>query len=357
MQKRLELLRAFIADQQVDGILISKSQNRRYFSGFTGSAGMLLITAHTAQLITDFRYMEQAAQQALGFEIIRHQTSIYDTIGRLACRLGINKLGFETDYVSFETYNLINKALSVTELFPVKLDCLRTQKDQAELTLIQKAVDIADAAFAYVLDIIHIGMSERELAFELETRMRKLGSEKPAFDTIVASGKRSALPHGVATDKLLECGDFVTLDFGAVYQGYHSDMTRTLVIGHPTEKQRQVYQTVLRAQQQGVQAVRAGRLCRDVDAAARNIITAAGYGEYFGHGLGHCVGLMIHEEPRLSPTNETERLAENMVVTVEPGIYLPDWGGVRIEDLVIVTASGCKILTTSGKQLIEIDRR
>lgn len=354
--RRLELLRAFIAEQQVDGVLVSKAQNRRFFSGFTGSAGMLLITAHTAQLITDFRYLEQAAQQAHGFEIIRHQSSLYDTIGRLASDLGISKLGFETEYVSFAAYGLMGKALAATHLVPVKLDHLRAQKDQGELALIQKAADIADAAFAHVLDTIHIGMSELDLAFELETRMRKLGSEKPAFDTIVASGKRSALPHGVATDKLLESGDFVTLDFGAVYQGYHSDMTRTLIMGHPTEQQHQIYQLVLTAQQKGVQAVKAGELCREVDAVARDIITAAGYGSYFGHGLGHCVGLMIHEEPRLSPTNETERLAENMVVTVEPGIYLPDWGGVRIEDLVIVTASGCEVLTTSSKQLIEIDR-
>ncbi|KYZ77534.1 peptidase M24 [Anaerosporomusa subterranea] len=356
MQRRLELLRAFMAEQKLDSLLVSKSQNCRYFSGFTGSAGVLFITAHTAQLITDFRYIEQAAKQAQEFEIIRHGNSMYETIGRLARELNVKKLGFETEYVSYETYGLLGKALAASELCPVKLDLLRAQKDQEEMALIKQAVVIADAAFAYVVDIVHIGMSELEVAFELETRMRKLGSEKPAFDTIVASGKRSAMPHGVATDKLLESGDFVTLDFGAVYQGYHSDMTRTLVMGQPTEKQRQVYQTVLTAQLEAVQAVKAGRLCRDVDAVARDLITTAGYGEYFGHGLGHCVGLMIHEEPRLSPTNETGRLAENMAVTVEPGIYIPDWGGVRIEDIVVVTASGCDILTTSSKQLIEIDR-
>jgi Xaa-Pro aminopeptidase len=270
--------------------------------------------------------------------------------------MNVTRLGFETDYVSFETYGLLSKALAGPELCPVKLDFLRAQKSQAEIALIQEAVAIADTAFTQILDIVHIGMSERELSFELETRMRKLGSEKPAFDTIVASGKRSALPHGLASDKLLESGDFVTLDFGAVYQGYHSDMTRTLVMGSATEKQRQVYQTVLAAQLEGVQAVKAGRLCRDVDAAARDVIAAAGYNEFFGHGLGHCVGLMIHEEPRLSPANEAGRLAENMVVTVEPGIYIPEWGGVRIEDIVVVTAGGCDILTTSSKQLIEIDR-
>lgn len=356
MQQRLELLRAFIAEQKLDSLLVSKSQNRRYFSGFTGSAGVLLITAHTAQLITDFRYIEQASNQAQEFEIVRHGNSIYETVGRLVSELNAKKIGFETDYVSFEVHGQLSKALGPVELSPVKLDGLRAQKDQTEMALIKQAVAIADAAFAHVLDVIRIGMSELDIAFELETRMRKLGSEKPAFDTIVASGKRSALPHGTATNKLLEAGDFVTMDFGAVYQGYHSDMTRTLVMGSATDKQKQVYQTVLTAQIEGVKAVRSGRLCHEVDATARGIITAAGYGEYFGHGLGHCVGLMIHEDPRLSPTNETGRLAENMVVTVEPGIYIPDWGGVRIEDIVVVTATGCDILTTSSKQLIEIDR-
>lgn len=356
MQRRLETLRVFIAEHELDGLLVSKPQNRRYFSGFSGSAGVLLITANTAQLLTDFRYLAQAAAEAPGFAIIRHGNSIYETIGRIAADLRLKKLGFETDFVSFETYELLNKALTAAELYPVKLDSLRARKDQSELALIRKAVAIADTAYSHVLTIIRVGMSEREVAFELETRMRKLGSEKPAFATIVASGERGALPHGLASDKLLAAGDFVTMDFGSVYQGYHSDITRTLVMGEASLKQRQIYQTVLTAQLAGVKAVKAGRLCREVDAVARDIIAAAGYGEFFGHGLGHGVGLMIHEEPRLSPTNASGRLAADMVVTVEPGIYIPEWGGVRIEDTVAVTADSCDVLTASSKDLIEIDR-
>ena len=316
---------------------------------------MLLITAETAALVTDFRYIEQADKQAKGFEIVRHGNVIYETLSKIADKFGLKKIGFESDFVSFEVYRLLGQAFATAEVIPIKLDHLRVQKDPEEIALIKKAVDIADAAFSHVLRMIHPGISELDVAFELETTMRRLGSAKPAFDTIVASGKRSAMPHGVASDKLLEMGDLVTMDFGAVYQGYHSDMTRTVVLGKATDAQRRVYDTVLKAQLTGVGAVKAGKLCCEVDAEARNVITAANYGEYFGHGLGHCVGLVIHEEPRLSPMNQTGRLAENMVVTVEPGIYIPDWGGVRIEDIVVVTSSGCDILTASDKQLSEID--
>ncbi|MDU4960408.1 MAG: Xaa-Pro peptidase family protein [Sporomusaceae bacterium] len=357
MQRRLETLRAFLAGQNLSGLLITKPENRRYFSGFCGSAGALLITANDARLITDFRYLEQAALQAPGFSVVRHGSSIYETIGRLVDEMHITKLGFEADFVSFAAYKLLEENLAAAELCPVQLDALRARKDEAELDRIRKAVAIADDAFAYILERIRIGMSENEVAFELETCMRRLGSEKPAFDTIVASGKRGALPHGLPTDKLLAAGDLVTMDFGAVYQGYHSDMTRTVAMGQASDEQKRIYQTVLTAQLTGIKAVRAGQLCREVDAAARDYITAAGYGEFFGHGLGHCVGLIIHEEPRLSPANETGRLAANMVVTVEPGIYLPDWGGIRIEDMVVVTVEGCEVLTASGKDLIEIDRR
>ena len=183
--------------------------------------------------------------------------------------------------------------------------------------------------------------------------MGKLGAEKPAFDTIMASGKRGALPHGRASQKIIETGDFVTMDFGAVYQGYHSDITRTICMGVATVRQREIYDIVLTAQLAGVQAIRPGKTGKDIDAIARKMIEDAGFGEFFGHGLGHSLGLNIHEEPRLSPATHT-LLMENMVVTVEPGIYLPDWGGVRIEDTVLVNADGCQILTASSKQLIEI---
>ena len=228
------------------------------------------------------------------------------------------------------------------------------EKDAGELKLLQKSMDISQQAFAKIMPLIKPGVSEAFISLELEFAMRRLGAEGKAFDFIVASGTRSALPHGVASDKLLAAGDFVTLDFGAVYKGYHSDMTRTLCLGPASEKQREIYALVLKAQEAGCQAVRPGKSGKEIDAVARQIINEAGYGEYFGHGLGHGLGLMIHEEPRLSPLGE-RILKAGMPVTVEPGIYLPGWGGVRIEDTVVVSADGCVNLTQhTGKKLLEI---
>jgi len=236
----------------------------------------------------------------------------------------------------------------------VKLDFLRQLKTPDEIKLITVAVKIADDAFEAVLPHFVPGACERHLAALLEYEMRKRGADKAAFDTIVASGSRSALPHGVASDKLLETGDFVVVDFGAVFRGYNSDMTRTLCMGKASDKQRKVYETVLTAQLAGIAAVLAGAECVQVDRAARQVIDNAGYGEFFGHGLGHGVGIMIHEEPKLSAGASDDKLAETMVVTVEPGIYLPDWGGVRIEDLVVVNQDVCSILTRTGKTLLEV---
>jgi Xaa-Pro aminopeptidase/Xaa-Pro dipeptidase len=251
-------------------------------------------------------------------------------------------------------YTKLAESIPNLTLVPVQLDTLRMVKDANEVASIRKAVEIADQAFSQILTFIKPGMSEQAVAVELEYYMSKFGSEKTAFDTIMASGKRGALPHGRASQKIIEAGDFVTMDFGAVYQGYHSDITRTICMGAATERQRQIYDIVLQAQLAGVKATKPGKLGRDVDAVSRKVIEDAGFGEYFGHGLGHSLGLNIHEDPRLAPANTHTALMENMVVTVEPGIYLPDWGGVRIEDTVLINADGCQILTASTKQLIEI---
>ncbi|SDF10305.1 M24 family metallopeptidase [Sporolituus thermophilus] len=353
MKDRLKRLHNLIKQENVDGMIVTKPENRRYFSGFTGTAGMLLITAEGRWLITDFRYIEQAARQAPDFEVVRHGSGIYETLAGLLKPLGLARIGFEADYVTWDVYHALNASVGA-ELVPLRLDGLRMVKDHDELLLLKKAVAIADHAFEHILSFIKPGISEREIALELEFAMRRQGAEKAAFDIIVASGARSALPHGVASEKIIEAGDLVTLDFGAVYQGYHSDITRTVVIGRASAKQRQIYDIVLAAQQTGVSALSPGLAGSEVDKAARAVIADAGYGEFFGHGLGHGVGLAIHEEPRLSPTGSVI-LEENMVVTVEPGIYLPEWGGVRIEDMVVLTASGCEVLTGSSKQLIELD--
>lgn len=341
----------------IEGMLITKPENRHYFSGFSGSAGTLLISDHESKLLTDFRYIEQAAAQAKQCEILRYTASPYELLADTAVKLGLTRIGFESDFVTYDMYTKLTEGMSTIHLLPVQIDELRMMKDENEVAAIKKAVEIADSAFVHILSFIKPGISEQTVALELEYQMRKLGAEKPAFDTIVASGKRGALPHGIASEKIIELGDFVTMDFGAVYQGYHSDITRTICMGSPTDKQRQLYDIVLTAQLAGVEAVQPGKTGREVDAVARKIIVDAGFGDYFGHGLGHGLGLYIHEDPRLSPSNTQTVLMENMVVTVEPGIYLPEWGGIRIEDTVLVSTDGCQILTASSKHLIEISNK
>lgn len=354
IEKRLASLYNLMTANSLDGIIVTKPENRHYFSGFTGSSGMLVLGGQSPALLTDFRYIEQAKQQAPLYQVIRHGASMLVTLADVSQKAALRRIGFESDYITWDFYRQLTEQLTAVELVPVKLDALRMVKDRTELGLLAKAVKIADYAFNQTIKIIKPGITELEIALELEYQMRKLGAERPAFDTIVASGVRSALPHGRASTKAVEAGDFVTMDFGAVYEGYHSDMTRTVVAGKASPKQREIYNIVLSAQLAGVQAVKAGRAGKEVDGIAREVISAAGYGEFFGHGLGHGVGLFIHEEPRLSPSGEVI-LETGMVVSVEPGIYIPDWGGVRIEDLVAVSAAGCTILTASSKDLIELD--
>ncbi|MBP2663938.1 MAG: ypdF [Firmicutes bacterium] len=353
IQQRLASLRKLMATHSLDAVVVTKPENRRYFSGFTGSSGLLLIGEQIQTLFTDFRYIEQATKQSPEYQIVRHGTAMFDKLADTVKKLEAVRIGFESDFITWDTYHKLATCLSMVELRPVNLDALRVIKDQAELSLLHQAVEIADVAFNHVVTIIRPGITELEIALELEYQMRKLGSEKPAFDTIVASGYRGALPHGQASAKIIEVGDFITMDFGAVYQGYHSDMTRTVVAGKATSKQHEIYNIVQAAQLAGIKAVAAGKTGKEIDQVARKIIADAGYGEYFGHALGHGVGLAIHEEPRLSTINDSE-LASGMVVSVEPGIYLPEWGGVRIEDLVVVSAAGCTVLTTSNKNLIEL---
>jgi len=355
MNNRIERLRELCKNKDLDGFIISKPENRLYFSGFSGSSGLLLVAGNEAKLLTDFRYVTQAQSQAPDYEIIRHGANIFKTLGQAAHDLGSKKLGFEMDFVTWADYQSMQGELSGIELVPHKVDGLRMLKDETELAALRKAVFIADQAFSHILTYISPGMSERDVALELEYTMRRLGAEKSAFDIIVASGVRSSLPHGIASEKIIEQGDFVTMDFGAVYNGYHSDITRTIIMGQANDKQRQIYDVVLQAQLAGVKAIQPGKTGKQVDEVSRNVITLAGYGNCFGHGLGHGVGLVIHEEPRLSPGGDT-MLEAAMTVTVEPGIYIPEWGGVRIEDTVVVVSTGCEILTASSKQLIQVER-
>ena len=351
----LKRMLQYLAEHELEAVCVSKTESVRYISGFSGSSGILFVTRRQAYLLTDFRYVEQAQIQAPDFEVIRITGNPYAVVFELCKNNRIQEIGFEGDSVTWTVYNAMVTALPQISLKSVRLDTLRFVKTEAEIELIKKAANIADQAFQSVLSYLRPGIREDEVAAEIEYSMRRLGSERPAFDTIVASGVRGALPHGVASAKVLERGELVTLDFGAVYQGYHSDMTRTVAIGAATSRQKDIYRIVLEAQLAGLNAVRSGSDCGVVDQTARDIINQAGFSDCFGHGLGHSVGLAIHEEPRLSSSAAGISLTAGMVVTVEPGIYIPGWGGVRIEDLVVVTSGGREIITASSKDLIEID--
>lgn len=353
MQARIQKLRAKMIAVGADGVFVTKPENMQYFSGFSGGEGALVITEEEAILITDFRYTEQAQQETEDFVIVKQERALTAEIVDVLKKC-VSKVLVEQNYMQLETYLALTSALEGIEWIPTELDSLRTIKDENEIELIRKAVSISDQAFTEVISIIKAGMTEMEVAAELEYQMRKLGSERPAFPTIVASGVRGSLPHGTALNKVIQKGEFVTMDFGAVYQGYHSDITRTVCVGRASQKQKELYHIVLDAQLSGLAAVCAGKKNNAVDMAARYVITQNGYAENFGHGLGHGVGLEIHEWPRLSPKAEPMVLESGMVVTVEPGIYIPEWGGIRIEDTVVVTSNGCNKLTQSTKKLLEL---
>ncbi|MGI6343834.1 MAG: M24 family metallopeptidase [Bacillota bacterium] len=352
MAGKLDRLREGLSQAEIDALLVMRPENRRYISGFRGSSAFIIVGRQGAWLLTDFRYIEQAREQCPEFTVIRHGVPWMASLQELLTDNGIEKLGFEKDYLTYGQYEGLSQALE-TQLVPVSglVEKLRRIKDEAEVASMQRAADIAEAAFAEILPQIRPGRTERDIALDLEIAMRRRGAEGMAFPIIAASGPRSCLPHGAPTDRVLEQGDFLTLDFGARVDGYCSDMTRTVVLGEPDAKQREIYDIVLKAQLAAQAAVKPGLLGKQLDQIARDIISAAGYGENFGHGLGHGVGLMVHEGPGAGSRSE-DVLEPGMVVTVEPGIYLPGWGGVRIEDMVLVTEDGHRNFNHSSKELI-----
>jgi Xaa-Pro aminopeptidase len=353
---RLQKLRSVLKANRLEALLITNPVNRKYMTGFTGTAGYVVVTEDRAWLFTDFRYMTQASAQASGYDIVEHGVSPLASIGETLRAAGIAQLGFEQQHVSYGAYLSYAKELGdAFTLMPTDslIERLRRIKDEGELAVMRKAVAVADAAFEHILPVLKPGLSEREVALELEMFMRRQGAAGSSFEIIVASGERSALPHGVASDRVIGNNEFVKMDFGALYGGYCSDLTRTVVIGTPTAKHREIFDIVLEAQLAALDGIRAGIAGKEGDALARDVIAKHGYGEHFGHGTGHAVGMDIHESPRLSKTEEA-LLEPGMVVTVEPGIYLPGFGGVRIEDIVVVTENGCDILTQSKKDFITL---
>ncbi|MFC4078240.1 M24 family metallopeptidase [Salinithrix halophila] len=356
MEKRLSRLRKRMTEENLEALLISNPINRRYLTGFTGSAGWVLITGDQQYLISDFRYDLQVKEQAPGFTFVRHAGNPFKDVKELMGKAGVKEVAFEQDDLTFRQFKKLEEALD--GIRPVAksgiVEKLREIKEEEELVLMREAAAIADRAFEAVLKEIRPGRTEKEIDLKLEFLMREMGATSSSFATIVASGPRSALPHGVASDRVLEKGDLVTLDFGALYKGYCSDMTRTVALGKLEPKQKEIYDIVLTAQKKAVDALRPGITGKEGDAAARDVIEEQGYGEYFGHTTGHGLGMEVHELPSLSHRSDTP-LEPGMVVTVEPGIYLPETGGVRIEDDVLVTKEGHEVFTSSPKELIIID--
>ena len=354
MANRLERLRSQLAQNGLDAIFISQSENRRYLSGFTGSAGFLLISQDRAILATDFRYVEQARAEAPAFEIVRMQGAPSEWFPTLVSGLDIQKLGFEGREVSLCTYKELAGAVGGMgrgiSLVPTEglVESLRAVKDKAELECLEEAAALSDAALEEILPRVQPGISERELAWELESFMRRNGSEPLPFDIIVASGPNSARPHAKPTDKVILDNEPVVIDLGATVGGYSSDITRTICLGEGDNTFHGIYDIVLGAQLTAMATLQVGMNGEQADQLARTVIAHAGYEENFGHGLGHGVGLADHEEPRLGPSSSSI-LAEGMVFTIEPGIYISDWGGVRIEDMVVLEEGKARPLTKAKK--------
>lgn len=349
---RQNTLKSILANQGLDGMLISRLSNVRYICGFTGSAGSCLITPNDNYFITDGRYMEQSKNEVKGFKrFIDYGTHIEIAQKNNLISKGL-KLALESDFLSVSLYN------QLTDLFPdtkwestkMILENIAAVKDESELEALRTAVEITDKVFDEILQFFKVGIAEKEIALELGMRFKKYG-EGEAFSSIVASGPNSALPHAQPGERKLKQGDFVIVDAGAKYAGYHADMTRTVVIGKVTDKHREIYDLVKKAQQAGIDAAQAGVACKVVDDATRNVIADAGYGDKYIHSTGHGIGLEVHTSPRLSQQSE-EILKENNVVTIEPGVYLTGWGGVRIEDDIVVKKDGNDVLNKTSKELM-----
>ncbi len=354
MKSRLQKLRQRLAEQEIDAIFISQPENRYYLSGFDGSSGYLLITPQNRILATDFRYIEQAKRQAPDYEIFRSSGDMGDWFPGLVVELNLRKLGFEAGDITFAVYqqltDTLNRVESKLRLVPLDgfVESLRAIKEPEEIELITKAEDITDNAFEYIKDMIHTGMNEKEVAWEIEKFLREKGSEPIPFDIIVASGSNSALPHAKPSPRAIHSGEPVVIDIGARVGGYSSDLSRTICLATPDDTFNKVYDIVLEAQLTAMAAIKKGMTSGEIDNLARMVINQAGYGEAFGHGLGHGIGLAPHEQPRLGP-NSTDKLADGMVFTIEPGIYLVGWGGVRIEDVVVMESGKIRVISKARK--------
>ena len=355
--RRLAALVDGLTAAHLDALLLTGLPNIRYLTGFSGSSALLVVSPRDVVLITDFRYQTQVADEVGDVaRIVIEPSSLWTGLWQQLAQLsGLQVLGFETAHILHRDFQRLNEAGSRWQWRPTAdlVETLRERKDETEIAHITRAADVATTALERTLPQVRAGLTELAVAGILERELRIAGSEGFAFPSIVASGPRSALPHAHSSARELESGDFLLMDFGAIVDGYCSDLTRTVVIGTASDEHRVVYDVVRVANQRGAAGVRAGMTGRDADALARDYIERAGFGPLFGHSLGHGIGLEVHEAPRLARTSEGV-LAEGAVVTIEPGVYRPGWGGVRIEDDVVLEASGPRLLTNFPRELIEL---
>lgn len=348
---RIKRLQEWMAAEGLDGFLTGDAINRRYLTRFSSSAGWAAVTLTELTLFCDSRYITAASEQAEGYRVVEAKNYL-DALVTWAEEQGLGRIGIEASRMTVSTFQALQEKIGAERLVVVEdpVAALRMVKDEEELGALIRAADLADAAWSELLKEFRVGRSEKELAWILEQRLRERGAERLSFETIMASGENGACPHAEPGDRRIQKGDLVTVDFGCVVDGYCSDMTRTVAVGQPSDEAIFWYGSVLKAQEKAVEAVCAGASTQKIDALSRRILQEAGLDTYFGHSLGHGVGLEIHELPNLSPLKDTI-LKPGMVVTIEPGVYLPGKGGVRIEDTVVVTEDGCRRLTQSSKVL------
>jgi Xaa-Pro aminopeptidase len=352
INNRISAARGCLERVQADLLLVTNLSNIRYLTGFTGSEALLVLSPDDGWFLTDSRYTSQANDEVSGAKVIEFSVRL-DALVQVLKQPGATRIAFEAAQMNVQMYQELVQRLPDVGFVAAdtEMTALRGAKDVAELEILGRVAEIASHSLLEILKGVKPGAVESEIAWALEMAMRERGADGKSFDFIVASGERGALPHGKASEKKLKAGELVTIDFGAIFQGYCSDETVTVCLGEPDERQREVYETVLAAQQAALNAVRPGVSLRELDAKARDLILGRGYGEYFGHGLGHGVGIDIHEYPTVSPRSSSVA-EEGMVITIEPGIYIPGWGGVRIEDTVVVEADGCRRLTQVPKALM-----
>jgi Xaa-Pro aminopeptidase len=351
---RIEKIKEILNELNLDAFFITHMPNIRYITGFSGSSAWVVITKDKDYFLTDFRYKEQSEAQVKGFEIIVNYLMSQE-MKKVYANEGFKTVGFESSHLTVHQLETFEKDFPGVKFVPVfeRIERLTMVKTPQEVEKLKKAAEITDKTFNKLLEIIKPGMRENDVSAEISYWHKKFGAEKDSFDPIVASGWRGALPHGIASDKIIQSGEMVTLDFGCVYDGFCSDLTRTISVGEPSDDLKKIYSIVLESQLKAISSAKTGITTKELDSSARNIIKDKGYGEKFGHGLGHGLGIEVHEMPSVSQRVDM-KLPEGVVVTIEPGIYVEKLGGVRIEDDVLIVNGGCEVLNKSPKELIII---